>query len=126
MWVWISNFNNFIFTCSTLDELWDIGACIPLKDDNIIMIVIGAVLWNLWLERNRVIFKGGVAKHASCIGAQIIATARFWCLQQKFNALEKLTFVLPSDVTGLLGILITILTEDGQVITPMLGIGSSL
>lgn len=40
--------------------------------------------------------------------------------------LEKLTFVLLSDVKSLLDVLLTIPMEDGQVTTSMLGIESSL
>ena len=94
-----------------------------MKDANIIMIIIGAVLWTLWLERNRVIFTGGIAKQASSLRAQILAICRFWCSNQKYNALDKLTYVLPHDVKGLLGGLLTIPMEDGQVTTPMLAIG---
>ena len=32
IWSWIANYNNFIYDCSTLDELWFIGAAIPFKD----------------------------------------------------------------------------------------------
>lgn len=28
----------------TLDDLWDIGTYIPMKDENLVMMVIGAVL----------------------------------------------------------------------------------
>ena len=57
-------------------------------------------------------FKRASAKQASSLGVQIITLAKFWCLQQKYNTIEKLTTVLPSDVKGLLDDLLTIPTRQ--------------
>lgn len=60
---------------------------------------------------------------ASSLGPQILAIARFWCFNQKYNALEKLIYMLPRDVKGLLEGLLTISMEDGHDTILMLEIG---
>ena len=94
---------------------WFFGECIPIKDENLVGIILGAVLWNLWLERNMVIFRGGIAKSPQNIGVQIIATTKFWCSNQKFDAIDKLQCMLPRDSKDLSGGLLTISGEDAQV-----------
>lgn len=126
IWHWIARYNNFVFTCVSLDDLWDIGTCIPMKDDNLVMMIIGAVLWTVWLERNRLIFKGGVAKGPHTLGTQIIAFVKFWCSLQKYEAIEKLIYILPPDAKDLLGGLLATHMEDTRAIIPILGTGSRM
>lgn len=57
----------------------------------------------MWLERNRLIFRGEVRKGVPTIGTQIIAVAQFWCRYQKYNAIANLTCMFPSDANDLLG-----------------------
>ena len=45
IWMWIANYNNFVFDCTGVSELWDIDACIPMKDSNLVELLRGAVLW---------------------------------------------------------------------------------
>lgn len=55
--------NGFDFEMTSIQELWDIGNCIPLKDANLVELARGAVIWNIWLERNRIIFQDGQVKN---------------------------------------------------------------
>jgi zinc-binding in reverse transcriptase len=50
IWTWIARYNNFNFNCSTIDDLWQLNAYIPFKDDNICEMVRGAVTWVIWKE----------------------------------------------------------------------------
>lgn len=54
-WDWISAFNGFQFPCASID-VWILDAGIPLKDRRLLELVRSAVLWSVWLERNRVFF----------------------------------------------------------------------
>jgi zinc-binding in reverse transcriptase len=56
IWEWIAKFNNFNFIGTSLDDLWIIDSCIPLKDKVLIELIRGAVCWTIWLKRNNVIF----------------------------------------------------------------------
>lgn len=49
-------------------------------------------------------------KQASSLGSQILAIAKFWCSNQKYNALDNLICMLPPDVKSLLGNLLIIPT----------------
>jgi zinc-binding in reverse transcriptase len=35
LWTWIARYNNFTFTCVSVQDLWQIDACISYKDNNI-------------------------------------------------------------------------------------------
>jgi hypothetical protein len=56
IWQWIAQFNSFHFTGSNIQDLWYLDRCIPLKNKYVIEMVRGVVLWNVWLERNRLCF----------------------------------------------------------------------
>lgn len=43
---WIANNNGFIFECSTILELVDIDAYIPMRDSNLVEVIRGAVIWS--------------------------------------------------------------------------------
>jgi hypothetical protein len=47
-WNWIAKHNNFTFTGSTLQDLWIIDFCIPLKDRSLVELLRSAVCWTLW------------------------------------------------------------------------------
>lgn len=56
--MWIARYNGFVSDMRSLGDLWEIGNCIPLKDANLVELIRGAVIWNIWLERNQIIFQG--------------------------------------------------------------------
>jgi hypothetical protein len=78
LWVWIVSYNNFSFNCNSIDDLWQINAYFPYKVNNICEILKGAVLWVIWNERNRLIFKGGNCKTVRTLGNNIIMLAKYW------------------------------------------------
>lgn len=65
IWNWIAIFNNFTFSYTTIEELWIIDKDIPLKDRCMVELIRGAVLWSVWLARNKMCFQG-------------VALALFW------------------------------------------------
>lgn len=77
IWRWIALHNGFLFDVNYIQELWKMGSCITSKDDNLVEIIYGVVIWNIWLERNRIIFKDGHVKHIQLLGSKIIAVAKF-------------------------------------------------
>jgi hypothetical protein len=122
LWNWIANYNGFTFGCATIAELWDIDGYIPMKDPNVVEMIRGAVLWCVWLERNRLIFRGATAKSLQNIGAQIISLVKFWCHHQTYEANTNLTCILPCDTKDLVGGLLTSSMEEEQVIIPLHGL----
>jgi hypothetical protein len=103
-----------VYSCSR-----DIDTSIPMKDSNVVEMVRGAVLWCVWLERNRLIFKDGTAKNVQCLGAQIIYFVKFWCKSQSYDAIDNLTYILPCDTKNLIGDSLISLEEDVQDTTPL-------
>jgi zinc-binding in reverse transcriptase len=57
LWNWVSSYNNFIFNCNSIQELWQLEAKIPYKDAKLTKLVRGEFLWVIWLERNSLTFK---------------------------------------------------------------------
>jgi zinc-binding in reverse transcriptase len=51
---WIARYNNFYFEGPLY--LWQIECCIPLKNQFVTEFIRGAVLWTIWLERNKLVF----------------------------------------------------------------------
>lgn len=84
------------------------GSCITSKDDNLVEIICGVVIWNIWLERNRIIFKDGHVKHIQLLGSKIIAVAKFWAQNEKNDMSDKLNLILLFDVKDLTGTTLTI------------------
>ena len=78
IWSWIVNFNNFVFEGSTVEKLWELDYCIPLKDVNLVEIIRGAVLWSIWLDKNRIEFRDGRILDVQDLGSTIISLAYFW------------------------------------------------
>jgi hypothetical protein len=70
-----------------------------LKNQYVVELIRGAVLWIVWLERNRLCFANkGKPKHVTVTGMQIISLARYWCgIKGKTNLLH-LSIILPQDV----------------------------
>ena len=101
IWNWISIFNGFTFQCATIEELWLLDAAIPLKDKLLLEMIRGAVLWLLWLERNKVIFQGSQPVPLKVLGAKILSLVSFWCKSNNDKSFFKLTLILPCDVKEL-------------------------
>jgi hypothetical protein len=79
LWNWISSYNNFIFNYNSIQELWQLEAKIPYKDVKLTELIREAFLWVIWLERNRLIFKGGTIKSIRQLGGSIITLTKHWC-----------------------------------------------
>lgn len=50
---WIPESNNFELEIDPIEELWYIYTSIPLKNKLLIELFRGAILWILWLTRNK-------------------------------------------------------------------------
>ena len=81
------------------------------------------MLWNLWLDRNRIIFNGGQVQDVHIIGAKILAVARFWALHQKSDLTSQLNLIFPCDLKDLIGSTLVVSMVGTQVSIPMLGAG---
>jgi hypothetical protein len=80
IWKWIATFNNFSFEGNTVEDLWDLDCNIPLKNQYVVELIRGVVLWTVWLERNRLYFNDmSKLKNIAVIGMQIVSLARYWC-----------------------------------------------
>jgi zinc-binding in reverse transcriptase len=77
LWSWLSNYNNFNFCISSIEELWTIDYSIPFKDSNLCEIIRGAFLWVIWKERNKIIFQQSNCSSIRSLGSSIIAFARY-------------------------------------------------
>ena len=99
--------------------------CIPLKDANLVEIIRGAVLWNIWLDRNRILFNAGHVYTVQVLGAKIMALANFWATNQKSNLTSQLNLILPSDLKDLIGSTMVSM-EAIQDLTHMHGLGITL
>lgn len=81
-WQWIALYNNFYFHGQTFQDFWLIDAQVPLKDKYVIEIKRGAVLWIIWLERNKLCFTDKLKRSFRAIGLHIISIAQFLCKQK--------------------------------------------
>jgi zinc-binding in reverse transcriptase len=100
LWNWIAFHNGFHFTGQTLEDLWMLDCCIPLKDHSLVELVRSVVCWILWLERNNVIFRSAKRSSLRSLGLKVINLATFWCTARKIQIL-KLTLILPQRVDTL-------------------------
>jgi hypothetical protein len=94
---WIASYNNFNFNCEIIEDLWFINAFIPYKDENICKMLRGAILWIIWNERNRLIFRGGVCKNIRALGSKNINLIKYWN-QLKSN--ENIHLMVPPNVNS--------------------------
>lgn len=78
-----------------------IDAAIPLKDRCLVELNRGAILWQVWLERNNVIFNEVSPKSPKVLGINIISLASFLFKSNNDNSYLKLTLIMPSDVKDL-------------------------
>jgi hypothetical protein len=73
-----------------------------LKNQYVVELIRGTVLWNVWLERNQLCFnEQSKPKNVVVIGLQIVSLARHWCGIQGNGNLLHLSLVLPQDVETL-------------------------
>jgi hypothetical protein len=56
---------------------------IPLKDTVIVEMVRGAILWVIWLERNKLCFTNEKYRNIKAVGLQIISLTSFWCTHMR-------------------------------------------
>jgi hypothetical protein len=56
---------------------------IPLKDTVIVEMVRGAILWVIWLERNKLCFTNEKYRNIKVVGLQIISLTSFWCTHMR-------------------------------------------
>jgi hypothetical protein len=68
----MTQYNNFIFTGTTIEGLWSIDCSIPLKNKYIVEFVRCVVSWVFWLESNKLCFTTHSAKTDAMLGFQII------------------------------------------------------
>jgi hypothetical protein len=45
IWNWIANYNSFTFQDLSLEDIWMIDCCIPLKDKLLVELIRSAVCW---------------------------------------------------------------------------------
>lgn len=81
--------------------MWPIDNLIPLKDKKIVELVRGAVIWSIWLEKNRNIFRGGNIKSYRSLDISIINLVKYLCQMSKNNSYLKTQLVLLVDVERL-------------------------
>jgi hypothetical protein len=81
--------------------LWYLDSYIPLKNKFVIEMVRGAVLWNVWLERNRLCFTNHKPRTVSMVAMQIVSMAHHWCKKKGKIDLLHLSLVLPQEIADL-------------------------
>ena len=101
IWGWIAQHNNFEFQGTTIDDLWFIDASIPLKDRLMVELVRGAVLWTIWLERNKLCFDTKAIPPLRVLGAKIIALATFWCKTLSHNTFLIISMWAPPSLNAI-------------------------
>ena len=80
-----------------------------MKDALLVELVRGAVLWTVWLVRNKLCFQG-VRTTPRNVGLQILSLTNFWVNSRNDGSKLKLSLILPSDVS------ILPITFDGLMI----------
>ena len=101
IWQWIGSHNNFFFAGTVMDDVWFLNACIPLKHIPLVEFVRGAVLWIIWLERNKICFQETCIPSLKSVGSKIISLVKFWCNHTNTGSLLQLSLILPMDTNDL-------------------------
>lgn len=84
-----------------MDDIWFINALIPLKNKPMVELVRGAVLWCIWLERNKICFQNTSIPSVQAMGSKIIALSTFWCQSLNNGSLLHLSLILPLNTNNL-------------------------
>jgi hypothetical protein len=71
MYLALVNHNHFWFEGTSLEDIWLIDALLPYKNIQLVKMIRGALLWTIWLKRNRLCFHTGSPKSIRTIGVQI-------------------------------------------------------
>lgn len=100
-WQWIARYKNFTFEGNTFDDIWNLDNDVPLKNKSVLEAVRGAVMWVVWLERNRICLENGKVRSLKSLGLHMINLASFWCKNKGKTNILKLSLVLPQDVVDL-------------------------
>jgi hypothetical protein len=79
----------------TIKEIWKLNAYIPYKHDNICETARCAVLWIIWNERNRLIFRESNYKSVRTLGSQILTLIKYWSQLKGQGCTDKLNFIVP-------------------------------
>jgi hypothetical protein len=101
VWHWIAFHNHFHFEGVTLEDIWVIDALIPYKNSQLIEMIRGAVLWTIWLERNKLCFQNDPPKIIKSVGMQILRLVFFWCQHACSSHYNDLLSVMPQEVQNL-------------------------
>jgi hypothetical protein len=78
--------------------LWYIDAIFPYKNSEVCELIRWAVIWIIWKERNKLIFKGGYCKSIRAIESSINSLAKYWSLRKNDEFQTKLYLILPLDI----------------------------
>ena len=84
-----------------MDDLWLLNASIPLKDRPLVELVRGAVLWCIWLARNKLCFQHTNIPTLQAVGSRIISLSTFWCQSLNDGSFQHLPLILPMNTNGL-------------------------
>ena len=101
-----------------------LDAYIPLKDRPLVELIKGAVLWVIWIERNRLCFNNVCGKSIMSIAANIVSLATFWCKSRGDNLYFKLTLILPCDVKEIIPVIGTVAMQGPLDFAAMSGTDS--
>jgi hypothetical protein len=74
---------------------------IPLKNNFVVEMIRGVILWTVWLERNKLCFTDKKACSISVLGNKIISLAQYWCSKKGKVNLLQLSLVMPQEVGDL-------------------------
>lgn len=77
-----------------------LGTLITLKDELLVGLIRGAVLWFVWLAWNKLCFQG-VQTNPRSLGAQIISLSNFWANANDNGSKLKLSLMLPNDASNI-------------------------
>lgn len=60
------------------------------------------MLWNLWLDRNTIIFKGGHIQDVHFLWTKILDVARFWTQNKKSDFTSQFNLIFSCDLKDLI------------------------
>jgi hypothetical protein len=101
IWQWISAYNNFYFTGTTLKDIWIMDYAIPMKDKALLELIRGAIFWTIWLERNKLIFTDKSTSSIRNLAMKFISLLSYWCSTNNDGSFLKFQLIIPQNVRGL-------------------------